>query len=331
MKPLNPIIDQLLKQKYNSKSLLNEFLRPPPMAGGAARGAAARMAAETGAVEAGVARVGTKGPPIRAVTGGVAKMWPYEPWPTKIPQQTAITSVARTERMNPALVNKDEFEKAIALLKMQVQEVGQGVRAANPEEIKRVIWKEVLNRNPQLKDFESPTLNPALYQLIDDYVSKPVEEPIEEPRKSEIALPTPLTITPPNVEVEPKPIKLTVDTGIQGKKETETETESQAKLDPLAQTIIASALASSVGYKPQPLVQSQLSKVNQKFKTATKTAQTGKPNENVEEEEEFEPEIPRRRREEETDEEFDFDKDPLNQFLERKKSFGEYSGVYGLK
>ena len=306
--------------------------------GAAARGAAARVAAETGAVEAGVARVGTKGPPIRAVTSGVSKMWPYEPWPTKIPEQTAITSVARTERMNPALVNKDEFEKAIALLKMQVQEVGQGVRASNPEEIKRVIWKEVLNRNPQLKDFESPTLNPALYQLIDDYVSTPREQEVEQTQElqtdkipqTEIPSPAPLTVTPPVAQPQPEPAKFTIDTGIEGKKtQTEPEMQKQPMVDPLAQTILVSALGNVLSPKLAPLP--QLSKIRQQPKTATGTKQARKPEEEEEEQEEylFEPRKPVKK-EMEKEVELDTEEDPLKQFLQ-KKSLGDYSSVFLLK
>lgn len=310
-----------MRERYNSKSLLNEFLRPPPMPGAAAAEGAAARAATRGAA---AARGAARGAAEAAEARGVAKIWPYELGQIKIPKQTAVNSIAKTEKMNPALVNKDEFEEAVRFLTMEVQEIGQGVKSANPEEMKMMIWNGVRVRNPELADYDSPTLNPALYQIIDDYVAKVQEQP------SETEKPIPFTVAPATETPEPQPIKLTVDTGIQGSK-AETEMQPETKLDPLAQTIIASTLASSVGYKPQPLPQAQLSKVNQKFKTATKTAQTAKPNETVEEEEEFEPETPRRRREEEKDEEFDFDKDPLNQFLEKKKSFGEYSGVYGLK
>lgn len=286
------------------------------MAGGAARGAAARVAAEAGAAEAGAAR------------GAARATWPYElptpGIPIRTPKQTAITSVAETERMNRALVNMRDFEKAYEVMAAEVETVGQTVKVSNPEEMKRIIWNGVLIRNPELAEYESPTLNPALYRIIDDYVTKTQETP------QEIEKPVPLTTTPAVAQPQPEPVKFTVDTGIEGKKaQTEPEMQKQPVMDPLAQTIVISALGNVLSPKLAPLP--QLSKNKQQPKTATETKQAKRPEEEREEDEEylFEPKKPIKR-EVEKEVELDTEEDPLKQFLQ-KKSLGDYSSVFLLK
>lgn len=294
MKPLNPIINQLLKQRYNSKALLNEYLRPPPMGGGAAaETSAARAAARAAAAE-------------ETAAARAARYAGFEP------RQTAIDVYLQTTKINPAKSDPAALSKALEELRTQVRAIGPSISAKDAEATKQMLWTTIVKKNPQISEIKNEALQNGLFQIINDYVENP----------------TPLTVTPPSTTPEPQPVKLSVDTGVQASK-TDTEMQPETKIDPLAQAIIVSALSSSPRFKPEPLPQPQLSKPQQKFKTATKTAQKEKPKDEEEEEEGFEPKMPKKE-EEDFETEVDSTEDPLKQFLQ-KKSLGDYSSVFLLK
>jgi len=292
MKPLNPIINQLLKQRYNSKALLNEYLRPPPMGGGAAaETSAARAAARAAAAE-------------ETAAARAARYGGFEP------RQTAIDVYLQTTKINPAKSDPAALSKALEELTTQVRAIGPSISAKDAEATKQMLWTTIVKQNPQIFEIKNEALQNGLFQIINDYVENP----------------TPLTVTPPTETPEPELVKLKVDTGVESAKP-ETEMKPETKMDPLAQTIIAAALASAPQFKPEPLPQPQLDKIKKKPKTATKTAQDKEPEE--EEEGGFEPEV-RRTKPEDFETEVDGTVDPLKQFLQ-KKSLGDYSSVFLLK
>lgn len=293
MKPLNPIINQILQERY---------LRPPP----ALRIPKVRMEpprAEFRVMEVEVPREQVPGKVSKAQVLGRVYEYP------ETPKASILDIIAKTEKQNKALVNKADYEKAFEMLKSEAYEVFSKTGSTD----KFTIWNEVTKNNPQIVDYKSSTLEDILMKAIDDVITAPV----------------PFRVSPAQPQTVETPGKLSVDTG---KPETTTEVEAEAELDPMAKMALALMPGSAykLGQRPEveykPTTQPKLEKARPgtNLKTGLKQIEPARLRE-FERSETSSPE----RKDVDRSEKFTFsgDQDPAEQFL-KKIMLGDYAGYF---
>jgi hypothetical protein len=234
MKTLNPIIHQILQERFQATAI-----KPPP------RFTGPKM--EMPPVK----------PSVRLEPPGFVKVEPVPSGPPRVsvnfdvypqtPKSTIIDIITATEKRNPALVKQTDYQKLNDFLKFEVDSAIQRTGSNNYDDI----WMEVTKANPTIIDRASITVQDTL----DDVISNSL--------KTEVPPPTPLkvgTLTPSEMPATPEP---------QGKVEPELQAEPETELSKIIATTVMPALVPMAAAALQPSPQRSKTRDNKRIATGT--------------------------------------------------------------
>jgi hypothetical protein len=233
MKPLNPIIHQILQERFQVTAIKPPRLSAPKV--------------EIPAVKPSVKLEPPGSVKVEPVPSGRPRVSVnFDVYP-QTPKSTIIDIVTATEKRNPALVKQTDYQKLSDFLKFEVDSAIQRTGSTNYDDI----WMEVTKANPTIIDRASITVQDTL----DDVISNSL--------KTEVPPPTPLkvgTLTPSEMPATPEP---------QGKVEPELQAEPETELSKIIATTVMPALVPMAAAALQPSPQRSKTRDNKRIATGT--------------------------------------------------------------
>ena len=300
MKPLNPILHQILQERLQVSSLKPpRFEIPTP-----------RFEIPVGPPVSRIREIPSFNPvKVEPVSGGVPKVrvdFGYSPevvQQPETPKTTIVDVVADTEKKNPALVKRDDYLKLGQYLDLEVESAMQ-TGASNYDDI----WMEVTRANPSIA--KSVTAQDAL----DNVITFKIEPASRFTTTSE----TPQEMEPKRQESAPKVQPMPTEDEVANVQPEQATSGSVQSAIPALLPMLLPALQTV-----------PIRKTNDKLRTRAK-AQPRKDYGDEEEQEEMGPTATEIQREKEIEAElerpFRFDQD--EPALELEKNLGKYGGTY---
>ena len=297
MKPLNPIIHQILQERFQVSALKPpRFEIPTPRFEIPAVPSVSR-----------IREIPSFNPiKVEPVSGGVPKVrvdFGYSPEVTEVPETTIVDVIVSTEKKNPALVKRDDYLKLSQYLDSEVESAIQ-TGASNYDDI----WMEVTKANPSIA--KSVTAQ----DVLDNVITFKIEPSSRFTTTSE----TPQEMEPKRQETAPKVQPMPTEDEVANVQPEETVGGSVKTAIPALLPMLLPALQTV-----------PIRKTNDKLRTRAK-AQPRKDYGDEEEQEEMGPtgtEIQRQKEiEAELERPFRFDQD--EPALELEKNLGKYGGTY---
>ena len=289
MKPLNPILNQILQERFQVSALKPPRIRPPHLEAPRAR--------PIGEVPA------WKPVEIEPVAGGTPKVKVnFDVYP-QTPRSTIIDIITATEKQNPALVKQVDYQKLGDYLNMEVELAIQRTGSTNYDDL----WREVTKANPKIIDSRSETVQDAL----DDIITFKIQPPTKFETSTEVSS----EMEPKEKELSPKVQAMPTQDEIANVQPEQTIGSSVQSAIPALLPIMLPALQTA-----------PIRKTNNRLRTRTKTAPE-RDYEEVEEVGPTATEI-QRQKEIEAELERPFRFDPDEPALELEKNLGKYGGTY---
>lgn len=231
MKSINPILNQILQERFQVSAFKPPRIRPPHL-----EAPRVRPIEEIPA---------WKPIEVEPVVGGAPKVRVnFDVYP-QTPRSTIIDIITATERQNPALVKQVDYQKLGEYLNMEVELAIQRTGSTNYDDI----WREVTKANPKIIDSQSETVQDAL----DDVITFKIQPP------------TPLSTIETSPETELQPAEPTVQPT--RTVDTAANIEPQVSVAGIAKLAIPALLPSIV----PTLQTAPIRKINDKLRIKTKT------------------------------------------------------------
>lgn len=168
MKPLNPILNQILQERFQVSAL-----KPPRIRTARLEVPQVKPVAEIPRWEPVRIETTPSGTPKARVN--------FDIYP-ETPRTTIIDIITATEKRNPALVKQEDFSKLTDYLNIEVESAIQRTGSSNYDNI----WKEVTKANPAIVSNKSETVLDALDDVITFKIQPPVPMSVDVQSAPEI-------------------------------------------------------------------------------------------------------------------------------------------------